>query len=300
MFNAPKASTIHAPASYAVAVALLMASAACFPKNSADGTPDAASSDGANGGSPPDSSPGSDAHSGADATPSDTSEAAADAPGTDASAADVTNGDARGPDGGDVSVSSDGTADGALPADASDAAAVDGHDDAADAMGVILTDSETADTGKDAGLTCPGDLSSLPYATGTLSATDVPAFTGGSIQDGEYVATSFTAYSGGACNGGSGSCPNAAGAIQASLTFAGGVLRLDEQAKGQSNVFCYVGPYTISGNMIVFPSTGSFYQYYVSSDGLTLYVEYIPGGSCSWANGAASGQCATVGTYVRQ
>jgi hypothetical protein len=219
----------------------------------------------------PDSSTGSDAPAGQDST---TDSASVDSSGSDAPiGADAPTG----PDGGDSGAPTDAASE-ADGTSAKEAGVIDGGQDAGDG-----------------GLSCPEDLSSFAAAPGTLSSAGMPAFTGGSIQDGEYVATSYVGYLGGACNGGgSGSTCSSAlvgGPARATLTFRDGILRLNG-----GGAFCYVGAYTLSADTIVFPTTASAYPYSMSSDGLTLSVEDLPGGSCSWTGG----QCNSVGAFSLQ
>lgn len=156
----------------------------------------------------------------------------------------------------------------------------------------------------DGGLSCP-DTASLTSLTPTIVHGDLPAFTGGTIQDAEYVATSIAYYDPNgvyqtACSGTPGPSND-----RGAFAFYAGTLRsvLDKQGGGN---FCSVGPYTVSGSGIDLlgrdGGTAGTIQYSVSSDGLTLYVRNWPAGSlsCSSDGGGPPVVFDSVGTFARQ
>lgn len=149
-------------------------------------------------------------------------------------------------------------------------------------------------------LACPGAVTAPPYVMVAVdvqedAATPAPAFTGGTIADGEYLLSSCTVY--GPCGSGI--------TLLSALTFKGGLLRIETQEPANGGVPCLIESYTIQGNEVVsqepddggpvplYPVSYGPIPYSVSSDGGTLEVEI---GSCT--DGHVTG--ITVGAYVRQ
>jgi hypothetical protein len=170
----------------------------------------------------------------------------------------------------------------------------------ADASGGVGDATQSSGDSSLGMLSCPGDIATLPYVNTTITPIAPPAFTGGTILDGEYVMTSATTYDpNGLCtaDGGPTSC---SGQVRGSLSFSSGTFRLDVQGlTGQP--ICGVTPYTINGNQI---SAGTQpLKYTVTPDGLTLTAPI--GGSTSstvTADGSTGPTAMTtqVGAFTHQ
>jgi hypothetical protein len=157
-------------------------------------------------------------------------------------------------------------------------------------------------------LGCPGDVSSLAFVSVTVTEGTAPAFTGGAINNGEYVLTSATVYdSDGQFQTHCSTDAAVQGVERESLTFESGTGRADVQEQGQP-ALCGVSTYTLAGTMITLvQSTTGPVAYSVSSDGQTLYTPLLVAGGCTWArssspDGAAgpSGSYLALGTFTLQ
>ncbi len=190
-------------------------------------------------------------------------------------------------DGSEVSDSADATSD---AEDSSDSSATEGPDggtisDAGDA-------ASDAEDGSDAGgLGCPGG--SLAYVSVTTTATTAmaPAFSGGSIPDGEYLLTSAVAY-----NSIGSQCGSNTSSYAETFTFKSGVLRVNVESPSAATV-CLVEPYVISGTSIVPVADAALgaMPYSVSDAGALQ----IPLGDNGCNFNVDAGAETSVGTFVR-
>jgi hypothetical protein len=161
-----------------------------------------------------------------------------------------------------------------------------GSDSGADAIVASGPDGSAAGDGGG----CQGDLSSVASVTETFSSAAAPTLTGGAIQDGTYMLTSYTAYGTAAC---AGMAPTSKGLL--SVTSGAGRLELQDQGNTEQ---CPAGPFQdglFTGTSTAGDASSTIVVLYgVSSDGLTVYL--IPGtGDCP---GVATGM--TVYTFVHQ
>jgi hypothetical protein len=144
------------------------------------------------------------------------------------------------------------------------------------------SDAELSIDADDGGLSCPGDMASLPYVTATVAEGTPPSMTGGAIVDGEYVLSVSTVYYEGAFPANCSLPPP----IRRSYTFRSGRVRLEEQLSPNAPPRCVTAAYAVYGASFASDLNGPpIRDHFTVVDNATLLTNLFEGLDCTPPDG---------------